>query len=117
MLKSKQITPLEVYAYYFYKTCEVDLATNAVMDYCPESFDLIVKYEDDDSLVSEKPLAGIAISVKEVFAMVGHCVTYGYLNAAKADRKCQKNHVVIDLLIELGAVIFVRSSVPETCAT
>ena len=111
LLQQQKLKPVEALAHFFYKSARIDLQTNAVMDFCPESVEQALKFDD-----YSKPLAGLPISMKETFFMKGYPTSHGYLPHMD-DEITEKDCVLVELLRDLGAIFFVRTTVPETCAS
>ncbi|KAH4896320.1 amidase [Parastagonospora nodorum] len=61
------------------------------------------------------PLHGLPISVKDGFQIKGSQATIGFVSFL--DRVSDKNSPLIDILIELGAVIYVKTNIPLTLMT
>jgi len=120
MLKSedpeKRVKPIEILAHLFYKTCRIDLETNAVLDFLPKSIETAIEYEKAGFDDPKKPLFGLPISVKDTYCMEGYPMTYGYIAHMK-DRIAKRDCLQVQVLKEMGAIPFVRSTIPETCAT
>lgn len=58
------------------------------------------------------PLHGLPISVKDSFKIVGRDATVGY--TAYVGDKAVQNSVLIDILLSLGAVLYVKTNIPQT---
>ena len=74
------------------------------------------KYLDDYLQAHGKPvgpLHGLPISIKDSFQVKGKQSTVGYVeflrNPAASD-----NSALVDILLELGAVLYVKTNIPQT---
>ncbi|KAH8649975.1 amidase signature domain-containing protein [Xylariales sp. PMI_506] len=61
------------------------------------------------------PLHGLPISLKDTFQIVGTQATIGL--TAYLDRVSKENSSLVDLLLDLGAVLYVKTNVPQTMMT
>ncbi|KNG50477.1 general amidase-b [Stemphylium lycopersici] len=62
------------------------------------------------------PLHGLPISIKDSFQVVGSAATIGFvsfMDNAVSDR----NSALVDILLELGAVVYVKTNIPQTMMT
>jgi amidase len=57
------------------------------------------------------PLHGLPISLKDSFQVAGTQATLGLI--AYLDRVSEVNSSLVDILLSLGAVLYVKSSVPQ----
>ncbi len=58
------------------------------------------------------PLHGLPISLKDSFQVKDHPTTIGMI--AFLDHKSEANSAVVDLLLDLGAVVYCKTNVPQT---
>lgn len=59
------------------------------------------------------PLHGLPISIKDSFKFKGHEATIGYVSwVGKSEAKT--NSALVDLFLDLGAVIYVKTNIPQT---
>jgi amidase len=61
------------------------------------------------------PLHGLPVSVKDGFQIKGSQATLGFVSFL--DRVSQTNSPLVDILTELGAVIHVKTNIPQTLMT
>ncbi|KAF4815201.1 putative amidase [Colletotrichum siamense] len=62
------------------------------------------------------PLHGLPVSLKDSFRVAGHQSTLGivsFLDKSPAN----KNSALVDVLLKLGAVLYVKTNIPQTLAT
>ena len=59
------------------------------------------------------PLHGLPVSLKEPFAVRGEQTTIGYISFL-ARAPAEENAALVDLLLSLGAIIYVRTNIPTT---
>ena len=71
----------------------------------------------DDYLKREKkvigPLHGLPISLKDSYHVKGYHTTIGYVSFLEQGR-ATSNSAVVDMLLDLGAVLYVKTNVPQT---
>ncbi|OGM45382.1 general amidase-B [Aspergillus bombycis] len=74
----------------------------------------------DDYLTREKrvmgPLHGLPISLKDSFCVKGIQSTVGYVSFLD-NSPAETNSALVDLLLELGAVLYVKTNIPQTMMT
>ncbi|MES1902670.1 MAG: hypothetical protein MHPSP_001682 [Paramarteilia canceri] len=115
-LKTENIKPLQLLASFFFKTSEVDEHTNAVMEYVEDSIDFALEIQNNfQQKISEMPLLGLPISVKETFDMKGFATSRGILSLS--EKKLENDSFLIQFLKKMGGNIFVRTTVSESCAS
>ncbi|KAF3005370.1 hypothetical protein E8E14_007121 [Neopestalotiopsis sp. 37M] len=61
------------------------------------------------------PLHGLPISIKDSFQVAGTQATIGLVSYL--DRVSDANSVLVDVLLQLGAVLYVKTNVPQTMMT
>lgn len=61
------------------------------------------------------PLHGLPISIKDGFQVAGSEATIGFVSYL--GRIAEKNSPLVDILLQLGAVIFVKTNIPQTLMT
>ncbi|KAJ3457389.1 hypothetical protein MRS44_014530 [Fusarium solani] len=62
------------------------------------------------------PLHGLPISLKDTFKVIGHDATAGYVAGLKLG-PAKENSSLVDLLISAGAVLYVKTNIPQTMMT
>ncbi|KAL4926283.1 general amidase GmdB [Aspergillus undulatus] len=62
------------------------------------------------------PLHGLPISIKDSFRVKGVHTTVGYVSFLK-DGLAKENSALVDLLLDLGAVLYVKTNIPQTMMT
>ncbi|KAK4504572.1 hypothetical protein PRZ48_005488 [Zasmidium cellare] len=62
------------------------------------------------------PLHGLPISIKDSFDVEGITTTCGFVALLEVE-KPKKNAPLVDLLLDLGAVLYVKTNVPQTMMT
>ena len=71
----------------------------------------------DDYLKREKrvmgPLHGLPISLKDSFCVKGVLSTVGYVSFLD-NSPAETNSALVDLLLDLGAVLYVKTNIPQT---
>lgn len=71
----------------------------------------------DEYLEREKkpigPLHGLPISMKDSFCIEGLQSTVGYVSFLKND-PATKNSALVEMLLKLGAVLYVKTNIPQT---
>ncbi|KAE8389316.1 amidase signature domain-containing protein [Aspergillus alliaceus] len=74
----------------------------------------------DDYLKREKrvigPLHGLPISLKDSFCVKGIQTTLGYVSFL-ANPPAESNSALVDLLLDLGAVLYAKTNIPQTMMT
>lgn len=72
------------------------------------------KYLDDLRLQGKSagPLHGVPISIKDSFHVKGTDATIGIVSFL--DQPSTENSPLVDLLLSLGAVIYVKTNIPQT---
>lgn len=58
------------------------------------------------------PLHGLPISIKDSFQVAGTQATLGLV--AYLDRHSEKNSCLVEILLSLGAVLYVKTNIPQT---
>ena len=58
------------------------------------------------------PLHGLPISVKDTFKVKGHDATIGFVSWI--GKKATQNSTLVDVLLDLGAVLYVKTNIPQT---
>jgi amidase len=74
------------------------------------------KYLDDYLAKQGKPvgpLHGLPISIKDSFKLKGHEATLGYVSWI-GKSTATTNSALVDLFLDLGAVIYVKTNIPQT---
>ncbi|KAH7121642.1 amidase signature domain-containing protein [Dactylonectria macrodidyma] len=61
------------------------------------------------------PLHGLPISIKDSFQVAGTQATLGLV--AYLDRHSEKNSSLVEILLSLGAVLYVKTNIPQTMMT
>ncbi|KAH7116560.1 amidase signature domain-containing protein [Dactylonectria estremocensis] len=61
------------------------------------------------------PLHGLPISIKDSFQVAGTQATLGLV--AYLDRHSEKNSCLVEILLSLGAVLYVKTNIPQTMMT
>ena len=59
------------------------------------------------------PLHGLPISIKDSFQVVGSVATIGFVSFMD-NAVSDKNSALVDVLLELGAVVYVKTNIPQT---
>ncbi|KAL4938200.1 hypothetical protein BDV06DRAFT_201431 [Aspergillus oleicola] len=62
------------------------------------------------------PLHGLPISIKDSFRVKGAYTTVGYVSFLKHGAATE-NSALVDLLLDLGAVLYVKTNIPQTLMT
>ncbi|KAL4755380.1 hypothetical protein BDW72DRAFT_200039 [Aspergillus terricola var. indicus] len=62
------------------------------------------------------PLHGLPISIKDSFQVKGLHTTLGYVSFLK-NGPATENSAMVDLLLDLGAVLYVKTNIPQTLMT
>ncbi|KAL5045643.1 hypothetical protein BDW71DRAFT_183621 [Aspergillus fruticulosus] len=62
------------------------------------------------------PLHGLPISIKDSFQVKGLHTTVGYVSFLK-NGPATENSALVDLLLDLGAVLYVKTNIPQTLMT
>ncbi|KAL6235562.1 hypothetical protein BDW75DRAFT_250759 [Aspergillus navahoensis] len=62
------------------------------------------------------PLHGLPISIKDSFQVKGLYTTVGYVSFLK-NGPATENSALVDLLLDLGAVLYVKTNIPQTLMT
>ncbi|VUC35351.1 unnamed protein product [Clonostachys rosea] len=76
------------------------------------------QYLDDQRAAGKicGPLHGLPVSIKDSFRVIGSQSTLGIVSFLNKE-PATSNSVLVDMLIELGSVIYVKTNVPQTLAT
>lgn len=61
------------------------------------------------------PLHGLPISIKDSFKLKGKDASIGFVSLL--NRPAQQNSALVDILLELGAVLYVKTNIPQTMMT
>lgn len=64
------------------------------------------------SVLSNKPLYGVPVSIKDQLDVEGYDSCMGY--SAKVDRPATHNAIIVQVLLHAGAIPFVKTNVPQT---
>ncbi|KAF9886880.1 hypothetical protein FE257_011003 [Aspergillus nanangensis] len=74
----------------------------------------------DEYLQREKkvvgPLHGLPVSIKDSFCLEGVASTIGYVSFTENGEE-KSNSALVDLLLDLGAVLYVKTNIPQTLMT
>ncbi|KAF2144892.1 uncharacterized protein K452DRAFT_244341 [Aplosporella prunicola CBS 121167] len=74
----------------------------------------------DEYLKKEKrpigPLHGLPISVKDSFCVKGHATTLGFVSFLD-NPPASQNSALVQILLDLGAVLYVKTNIPQTLMT
>ncbi|KAJ5308928.1 hypothetical protein PENANT_c013G06980 [Penicillium antarcticum] len=62
------------------------------------------------------PLHGLPISLKDSFCVEGTQATVGYVALLKVE-PCKTNSALVKMLLKLGAVLYVKTNIPQTMMT
>ncbi|KAK5047557.1 hypothetical protein LTR84_006654 [Exophiala bonariae] len=62
-----------------------------------------------------RPLHGLPISIKDTFKVKGQEASSGYVSFLGT--KAESNSHLVEMLLELGAVVYVKTNIPQTVAT
>jgi amidase len=74
------------------------------------------KYLDEYLKLHHKPMGplhGLPISIKDCFQVKGKQSTIGYVEFIKRPAATE-NSPLVDILLELGAVLYVKTNIPQT---
>lgn len=77
------------------------------------------KYLDDYRQTEGKvlgPLHGLPVSIKDSFCVEGIQSTVGYVSFLEHE-PAKSNSALVDLLLDLGAVLYVKTNIPQTMMT
>jgi amidase len=59
------------------------------------------------------PLHGLPVSIKDSFCVEGIQSTVGYVSLL-ANEPAVSNSALVDMLLDLGAVLYVKTNIPQT---
>ncbi|MBT7472363.1 MAG: amidase [Candidatus Marinimicrobia bacterium] len=111
-IHSKQITPEEVVTHYLNRIKKFNPSLKAIVSLKEE--EMIIKetkhlaHTDSNK---EKLLFGLPLAIKDLFNVKGLPTTYG-LSSYKTNIP-KKNSIIVDRLIEQGAIIIGKTNIPE----
>lgn len=111
LLKSEQVSPLDLLDSLEERVAEVDGKINALPTLC---FD---KARDEAKALMEKPvqdrgmLAGMPVSIKDLVATKGVRTTQG--SPIFTDQIPEHNDVLVDILEDNGGIVYAKSNTPE----
>ncbi|KAK7626428.1 fatty-acid amide hydrolase [Phyllosticta citricarpa] len=114
-----EISAVEVVTAYCKRACVAGQLTNCLTE---TLYDTAIERARflDDYLAREKkpfgPLHGLPVSVKDSFFVKGVDTTIGYVSFL-ADGPAKRNAALVEILLSLGAVIYVKTNVPQTMMT
>ncbi|KPI44635.1 Acetamidase [Cyphellophora attinorum] len=116
-LRSGEISAVEVTTAFCKRACVAGQLTNCLTEtYYDEALsrarELDLARERGDAL---GPLHGLPISLKDSFQIAGSEATIGYVSYL--DRKSEENSALVDLLLQQGAILYVKTNVPQTMMT
>ncbi|KAK7534080.1 fatty-acid amide hydrolase [Phyllosticta citribraziliensis] len=113
-----EISSEEVVTAYCKRACVAGQLTNCLTE---TLYDTAIERARflDEYLAREKkpfgPLHGLPVSVKDSFFIKGVDSSIGYVSFL--DRPAKRNAAVVDILLSLGAVIYVKTNIPQTLMT
>lgn len=113
-IKSGKYTCVQVLTSYFHAALLASKLTNCVYEFLPEEALKRAKYLDanKEKLADKSVMFGLPISLKEMIPLTGHSVTHGSL--CYLDRVVDYNADIVNILINAGAIPFVRSTNPQS---
>ncbi|KIY64579.1 amidase [Cylindrobasidium torrendii FP15055 ss-10] len=114
-IASRKLTSLEVTEAFCKRTSVAQQLINCVTEICFE--DAYARAKHLDSILAETgktigPLHGLPISLKDQFDIRGLDSTLGYVSSI--GRPAARNATLVELLLAAGAVIYVKTNVPQT---
>ncbi|KAK2608839.1 hypothetical protein QQS21_002552 [Conoideocrella luteorostrata] len=116
-LASGQITATEAITAFSKRAAIAQQLTNCLTEtYFPEAKNRAVELDNmREAGQLAGPLHGLPISLKDSFQIIGSEATIGMV--AFLGQKSTTNSALVDLLINLGAVLYCKSNVPQTMMT
>lgn len=110
-LKSGKISCVEVLTAYFHATVFASRLVNCVYEFLPqEALELAQKLDQEKNY--SLPLYGLPFSIKEMIPFAGRSVTHGSL--CYLDRVVDYNADIVNIVISVGGVPFVRTTNPQS---
>lgn len=110
-MKNCEISCVEVLTAYFHAAIFALKLVNCVYEFLPREA-LAVAQELDARKATHLPLFGLPISVKEMIPITGRSVTHGSL--CFLDRYVFYNADIVNIVVQLGGVPFVRTTNPQS---
>ncbi|CAK7236233.1 hypothetical protein SBRCBS47491_009568 [Sporothrix bragantina] len=75
----------------------------------------------DEHLAKEKkpfgPLHGLPISIKDSFNYIGQETTLGFVSFVGGKTVAKEHSALVKMLLDLGAVLYIKSNIPQTLMT
>ncbi|PYH90922.1 amidase [Aspergillus ellipticus CBS 707.79] len=114
-----RLTSLEVCKAFCHRAAVAQQLTNCATEIFFEEAYERAKFLDDYLVEHGRPCGpfhGLPISVKDSFDVKGKASTLGYVSFLK-NPNATENSTLIDLLLENGAVLYIKTNVPQTMMT
>ena len=111
-VRGKAWTPAQVLTAYSKKALQVHSTSNCITEIVIPSAETWASTLPSDELASSKPLLGVPISLKDTFSIAGYDQAIGYTSLIH--HPALKTSPLVQLLLDAGALPFVKTSVPTT---
>lgn len=113
-IKAGHFTCEQVLLAYFHAAILASKLTNSIQEFLPVEALKVAKYLDENSpnLAEKLPMFGLPISLKEMIPLKNRSVTHGSL--CYLDRVVDYNADIVNILLDAGAVPFVRTTNPQS---
>ncbi|TPX34729.1 glutaminyl-tRNA synthase (glutamine-hydrolysing) [Synchytrium microbalum] len=118
-IATQEYTSLEVTKAFCHRASLVQQLCNAVTEMFFDEAYARAKYCDDYLAKNGKtlgPLHGVPVSIKEEMDIVGKLTTWGFTAWAR-DGPAKSNAAVVDIILDAGGVLYVKTNVPQSLMT
>ncbi|PKY02297.1 amidase [Aspergillus campestris IBT 28561] len=119
LLATRQITSLEVTTAFCKRAAIAQQLTNCLTEIFFEQAIERAKELDEYILKNGRPMGpfhGLPISLKDTFMIEGQAATLGFISFLRKPT-ATKNSSLVEMLLEGGAVLYVKTNVPQTLFT
>ena len=107
LLKDRQVSPLELLDALEHRISEVDGAVNALPTLCFERARQRAREKD----LSDLPLAGIPVAIKDLLPVSGVRTTFGSM--AYRDHIPEASDLLVERIEAAGGIVYAKSNTPE----
>lgn len=115
-IKTQEITSYKVFICYSLNCCTVAKNLNTIADIDFENGLQLARDADEkiknNSNISDLPLLGIPISIKDHIPVEGYIDTFGLANFI--NNKAKKDCYLVEKLKKLGAIVLCKSNIPQS---
>lgn len=118
VLARGQLSAVEVTTAFCKRAALAQQLTNCLTEVFYDTALSRAKYLDDYLASNGEPLGplhGLPISMKDSFKVQGYDSSIGFVSLL--NQPAQKNSALVDVLLDLGAVLYVKTNIPQTMMT